>query len=308
VKVLQEEKEKEGTQRSKGRKSMSGGVEKEHEEDKRVLRRSKRTRKPRTLIERSNSETDLIGSETETVVGWKFGNEIVGEESDRGSEYSYGTFSETAYKDYTFEDEREKREKRPKAVSDEIARVENSSEEKRMSKKSNDSGRGRTPESGLGEFFKFYMEDQKRRDEESRRTLDTQQRMLEAMMTRTDVRETAPAPTIRLPSLKEGEEVETFIVGFETALRLGEVPRELWKRELATFIPMGVLSKVSDVVNKDGSSYNDIVGALRGSVSLSFGSTAENLCTGERGRVYEMDVRPSLSRLKHLIKAVAASE
>jgi len=125
-------------------------------------------------------------------------------------------------------------------------------------------------------------------------------------MARSEVRDDpVPAPSVRLPSLKEGEDMETFIVGFETALRLGEVPRGWWKREIATHIPMSVLTKVSDVVNEDGSSYEDIVGALRGSVSLSFGSAAEDLCTGERGKVYDMDVRSSLSRLKHLVKAVA---
>jgi len=29
-------------------------------------------------------------------------------------------------------------------------------------KESEDSGRGKTPEPGLGDFFKFYIEDQKR--------------------------------------------------------------------------------------------------------------------------------------------------
>jgi len=68
---------------------MSSGSEQEQE--KRVLRRSTRTK--RTVIPVGGNS----GEESE-------GSEVV--ESEQGSEYSFGTFSETAYKDYAFEDER----------------------------------------------------------------------------------------------------------------------------------------------------------------------------------------------------------
>jgi len=60
------------------------------------------------------------------------------------------------------------------------------------------------------------MADQQRRDEEARRTaerrdsearmqLETQQKMLEAMMARAEVHETpTPTQTVRLPTLQEG--------------------------------------------------------------------------------------------------------
>jgi len=99
--------------------------------------------------------------------------------------------------------------------------------------------------------------------------------------------------------------VESFISTFETMLKIAEIPRRAWKRELATHIPLGAIAKVGEVASDSDSTYEDVLGALRGSVSLSFGSAAEDLLSGERGSIYEMDVRPSLNRLKYLIKAVA---
>jgi len=99
--------------------------------------------------------------------------------------------------------------------------------------------------------------------------------------------------------------METFISSFETTLRIAEIPRKLWKRELVTHIPIEAISRVSEVAGERDSTYEEVLGALRGSVALSFGSAADDFLSGEKGAVYDMDIRPSLSRLKYLVKAVA---
>jgi len=341
---------------------MSSGIETEQEENIRVLRRSKRTRKTVVPFGGTSEEDNTeVESETETLGDWNIGDLLDGnstviekEESDvEGSEYSFGSFSNTAHIDHSFQEggHRLKGREETFQVVDTRRETKMSSSKEQTdraggSTTSTDSGRGKTPEPALGDFFRFYMEDQKRRDEEakkalalhredverreeesrrreeearrvqredalrrdeeSRRQMETQQKMLDAMMARADVRDSPlPTQTVRLPTLQDGGDVETFITSFETTLRLAEIPRRLWKRELVTHIPMDAITRVSEVANERDSTYEEVLGALRGSVALSFGSAAEDFFSGEKGRVYELDVRPSLSRLKHLVKAIA---
>jgi len=282
---------------------MSSGLGKEQEE-KRVLRRSTRTTRgvvPAIVVDKDSSESE--GSETGTVVEWTIGDEIV----DIGGSDIAQFGSE----------------------SSEESTVERGERMNNRDTESKDLGLGQGMGAGLGEVMKLFFEEQRKEREErradreqreraemARREYERQERETEARNNRLLMESvvnsrpqvpdpTPPARSIVLPRMGEGDEIETFITGFETALKLGEVPRGLWKRELATHIPMTTLAKVNDTVNEDGSTYEDVIGALRGSTSLSFGSAAEDLCTGEQGRVYEMDIRPSLSRLKHLLKAVA---
>jgi len=126
------------------------------------------------------------------------------------------------------------------------------------------------------------------------------------MLARAEITDTPPpTPNVRLPTLQEGGDVEAFINSFETMLKIAEIPRRLWKRELVSHIPMELISKVGEVAGERDSTYDEVLGALRGSVALSFGSAAEDFFSGERGGVYELEVRSCLSRLKYLVKAVA---
>jgi len=120
------------------------------------------------------------------------------------------------------------------------------------------------------------------------------------------VPEHAPVQAVfDLPRMKDSDELEEFIPVFETSLRVNGVSKPLWKQKLLTHLPLKALVKVEEVLQTDDSSYEDTVGALRGSTALSFCSAAEDLCSGERGKIWEMEVCPSLARLKHLVKIVA---
>jgi len=52
-------------------------------------------------------------------------------------------------------------------------------------------------------------------------------------------------------------------------------------------------------------SYDDLVGAVRGGNSVTFCSAAEDLSSGEKGKIFETGVRSTASRLVHLQMAVA---
>jgi len=157
---------------------------------------------------------------------------------------------------------------------------------------------------GLEEERRVREEERKEREDEARNNRDLQQRLMETLIDKsTAAREATNA--IVLPHLKEEDELEEFVSVFETALELNEIPRGLWKNKLISNLPLKTLARISDTLKSDGSSYNDVICALRGNSMLTFGSVAEDLCSGERGRIYELDVRPSANRMKHLVKAVA---
>jgi len=142
---------------------MSQKLAEEGYTGKQTLRRSERTRKNRTLVDNHS------GSETETedpiALGWNVGNlggsgTIV--EELEGSEYSFGAFSDTAHYNYKFEET----QKKTKTVSEETKGFENTDRRDRMtSKDSTDLGRGATPDTGLGDFMRMYIDKQRRRDE-----------------------------------------------------------------------------------------------------------------------------------------------
>jgi len=105
--------------------------------------------------------------------------------------------------------------------------------------------------------------------------------------------------------MKDGDELEEFISIFDVSLRVNNVPRPLWKQKLITHLPLKSLVKVEETLQLDGTTYDDTVGVLRGCTALSFCSAADDMCTGERGKLWEMDVRPSVAKLRQLIKTVA---
>jgi len=250
------------------------------------------------------------------VVPFVVGRNNHSESEGEGSEESFGDFSATTQ--FNFNKRREFKEEL------EVA----------MSRESKDSEKGNTPEPGLSDFMRMYMEDQRRRDErdrirreeqerrdeesrvrreeerearqaEAERNLAVQQRLMEALMTKQAAVVEEPNSRIRLPTMKEGEEMEKFISVFETALKLKEVPRGLWKDELVSHLHLEVLSEIDETLQRGGATYEEIVYALKGGNSVTFCGAAEDLCSGERGTVFELEARPALRRMKHLYKTVA---
>jgi len=139
-------------------------VEKFKAEEERVgLRRSKRQRKRTVVTEDDSTEVE---SETETPVGWNIdelleGNTTVVEKEDSeiaGSESSFGDFSTTTQ--FTYNHPWEKHSANMTSNKEQVDRDE-------RSKISHDSGLGKTPEVGMGDFLKWLAEDQMRQREDA---------------------------------------------------------------------------------------------------------------------------------------------
>jgi len=109
---------------------------------------------------------------------------------------------------------------------------------------------------------------------------------MQSLMERQAIPDPTPVrPSYDLPRMKVEEEMEKFIPIFETSLRMNHVPQELWKQKLLTHLPLDALVKIEEVLQEDGSTYEEAVGALRGTTALSFCSAAEDMCSGDRGRI-----------------------
>jgi len=138
------------------------------------------------------------------------GNDTVIEKEEdeevEGSIYSFGEFSSTARVNYTFKEDDKPRHRGDTRHTTTMSSNKEQGDRDGRSTVSDDSGRGKTPEAGISDFLRFYVEDQRRqreeqhkreeksrqvqreetawRDEESRRAMDAQQCLLEAMMAR----------------------------------------------------------------------------------------------------------------------------
>jgi len=105
--------------------------------------------------------------------------------------------------------------------------------------------------------------ERERRDEASRAQ---QERLIETLRDNRH-RPPEPSPTVTsfdLPRMREDDELEEFIPVFEASLRVNNVPNPLWKQKLLTHLPLKSLVKVEEALQIEGSTYEDMVGALRG--------------------------------------------
>jgi len=188
-----------------------------------------------------------------------------------------------------------------------------------------DSGRGSTLDSGMGEFMRGYFEEQRRRDERREEQMQRERaetrareereraeararedRMWAAMSRAAPTPEPEPRhkPILPLPVMKEKDEVTEFLPKFEAALSWGKVPRDQWRELLVSHIHIDLLMRVKCQLDDEASTYDDIVGALSNSSTLTFGAAAEDLCTGERGRIWEQEGRKAAAKIKGLLGQV----
>jgi len=287
---------------------MSSGLDEKPKEEveRRQLRRSERQRKKTVVARESSSDTE---TEVETVQ-----SEIGSEECCKVTQREY-IYKEGRYK-LTMDNGKDQIEGPPGST---------------YSMGSVDSGLGRAPEAGLAEFMKLYISEQLKRDdrhererreeairrEEERREAreredreraearDREERMWRAMNRAATTPEPEPRvkPMISLPFMKEGGEITEFLPQFEAALEWGKVPQDQKRELLVSHLPISLLMRVKSQVDEDGS-YEELVGALNSSSTLTFSAAAEDLCPGERGRIWEMTGSKAIARVKGLISQV----
>jgi len=115
----------------------------------------------------------------------------------------------------------------------------------------------------------------------------------------------APLPVVVLPRMSESEEITEFLPKFELALELNKVHEEQWRPSLTSHVPIDSLVRVKSQIDGGGITYDDLVGALSSSSTLTFSAAAEDLCTGERGKLWELSGRKATARIRTLLSHVA---
>ena len=137
----------------------------------------------------------------------------------------------------------------------------------------------------------------KREDEREAR----EQRLL------TTLREAQPAvpqtvtiQSHKLPEMKDSDDAELFMSLFEAALLSNNIPEDQWKNKLHSQLSMKAKLKIHSVMQDNDSTYKDIKDALLGCTAMSFSSAAEDFCTGERGRLTNLEPRQAIEKMARL--------
>jgi len=186
--------------------------------------------------------------------------------------------------------------------------IQSSKEMSRESQTSNDSGRGVTPDVGLGKFMRMYIDDQRwrderrekeRREENDRREEERREEREQRERERAEAREreerlwqsmnrtaatpepvAVPRPAVNLPKMSESEEITEFLPKFELALKLNKLPDDQRRAALISHVPIEALIKCRSQIDVEDCSFEEPVSALGSSSTLTYSAAAEELCTG----------------------------
>ena len=109
----------------------------------------------------------------------------------------------------------------------------------------------------------------------------------------------------KLPDMKEGEEIETFLGMLEAALRASKVPETQWCAKLHAHLNPSTKLKIQDTIQNPEATYNEIKDALLGCSSLTFSAAAETLLSADRGRLLKLPYRQFIEKMTRLIEKVA---
>ena len=91
----------------------------------------------------------------------------------------------------------------------------------------------------------------------------------------------------RLPSTKEGNDIETFLPQLKGALVALNVPVEDWKGHIYSQVTTAAKDNVMHLLSDESATYNDVEEGLLGVASMSFANAAEAIfspMTSERSR------------------------
>ena len=97
--------------------------------------------------------------------------------------------------------------------------------------------------------------------------------------------------------MKEGEDAELFVAMFEAALRSINVPQGQWKNKLHAHLSLKSKARIQSVIQDDDSTYDEVKETLLGCAAMTFSFTAEDLCTSERGRLFNLDPRQAIDKV-----------
>ena len=116
------------------------------------------------------------------------------------------------------------------------------------------------------------------------------------------VPQTVQLNSCKLPKMKEGEDITSFMEMFEAALYDFKIPQTQWKARVHTALDTPTKLRVRDVITDHGSTYEDLKTALLGCSSLSFSHASDTIMTGDRGSIFSLPPRQAFQRWQNLLE------
>ena len=108
----------------------------------------------------------------------------------------------------------------------------------------------------------------------------------------------------KLPSMSKGEEVDSFIEFFESALLVAKVPKDKWLEKLHPALDSATKVLVKETITRPGVTYEEVKQALIGQTHLSFSAASEAIDTLDDHRVEKLPERQAILSVAKLFKQV----
>ena len=109
----------------------------------------------------------------------------------------------------------------------------------------------------------------------------------------------------KLPEMKDVEDAELFVTMFEAALRSNNVPHVQWKNKLNAHLSLKSKARIQSVIQDNDSTYEEVKEALLGFAAMTFCSAAEDMCTSEKRRLFNLEPRQYVDKMARLIGKIA---
>ena len=120
------------------------------------------------------------------------------------------------------------------------------------------------------------------------------------------VPQTVQIHSCKLPKMKEGEDITSFIELFEAALQDYNIPHDQWKARVHNALDTPTKLRVRDTITNHGSTYEELKTALLGCSSLSFSHASDTIMTGDRGSIFLLPPRQAFQRWQNLLERLTA--
>ena len=147
---------------------------------------------------------------------------------------------------------------------------------------------------------RYKREEDRRRDD-----LRREERLIEALrQAQPAVPQTVTIVNQKLPEMREGEDIDTFVAVFKAVLRANNIPQAQCSAKLHSQLNVTTKLRIQDVIQDEDATYDDIKEELLGCSNMTFSAASETLLSGDRGKLYSLPHRQCKDRLMKLVEKV----
>ena len=139
-------------------------------------------------------------------------------------------------------------------------------------------------------------------EREERRQLREEKLLLAIKEAQPAVPQTVQINSCKLPKMKEGEDITSFIELFEAALQDYNIPQLQWKARVHNALDTATKLRVRDTIMNHDSTYLELKTALLGCSSLSFSHASDTIMTRDRGSMFALPPRQAFQRWQNLLE------